>query len=206
MRFSSCGAIPEAREVFDRGLALAPVEPRADRRQGDDVSRRGEPARAREPRSRRPQGSRAGRARRIPRLLLRPGLGSRRRAAASCCCRLTPSAFDDDAGPGPSAWPRPTPCRATPRTREPTPSRRRQAFEEQLASRPTTRRGSPPSAWRSRISGRKEEAIREGERGVALAPISTGRAERSVLSAPARRGSTSSSASTRRRSTSSSRC
>ena len=77
--------------------------------------------------------------------------------------------------------------KATPRARERYAEQARKAVEEQLESAPDdphAARRCAASRWR--ISGRKDEAIREGERGVALGGPSRGRAERPVLPAPAR--------------------
>ena len=114
---------PEAREVFDRGLALAPGRP--DLVESKTMTYLGE-GNLEEARA----VVRAARKNFEPTQLVAylayyyDLVWVLEGAEQELLFRLTPSAFDDDAGFGPSASPRPTPCRVTRRRRECMPSRR----------------------------------------------------------------------------------
>ncbi len=82
----------------------------------------------------------------------------------------------------------------------------RVAFEQQLTATPEDAPAHILLGLALAYMGRKDEAIREGERGVALLPISERRARPVRISSTSSSGSTSWRASRRRRWTGSSRC
>ena len=177
---------PEAPAAFDRALALAPSDLDCIEEQGDGRARPGRP------------GRRAGRLRAAPaevepaalvafvatywdlvwvlddaqqRLLL--GLGPER-------VRRRPRR------PGASCSPRPTRSAATAQRADLRRLGQRSPSRSSSARRPTTHSCTCSSGSRSRTWAARTTRSREGERGVALLPVSQGCATRPLLPAPAR--------------------
>ncbi len=119
--------------------------------------------------------------------------------------RLTPSAFDDDRGTWALCLVQAYALKGDAANVRTYAEEARKAFEEQLRAAPNDAQRHVALGLALAYLGRKEEAIREGERGVALDPVSKD-ARPAPTTSTSSCGSTSSSASRRRRSTSSSRC
>ena len=197
---------PEARESLDRGLALAPANLSSDRVEGHDLPRRGGPRRCPGRAQGRAQGRRSDRARGLRGELPAISSGSSTNEQRELLLRLTPSAFDDDRGTWALCLVQAYALKRDAANVRAYAEEARKAFEEQLRAAPDNAQRHVVLGLALAYLGRKEEAIREGERAVALDPIVEGRLQRPLLSSTSWCGSTCSSASRRRRSTGSSRC
>jgi TolB-like protein/Tfp pilus assembly protein PilF len=157
---------PEAREAIDQGLALTPLDPQLIATKSNTFLADGDLAGARAVLSA------------VPEAIAQDVLVAQ--AANSWALdpqqqehflRLTPSAFDDDRGDWAISLAGANALRGDPANARTYAKEARKAYEEQL-------RAAPEDPFRRvflglslAYLGRKQEAIREGERGAALAPM-----------------------------------
>ncbi len=106
--------------------------------------------------------------------------------SSGSCCGSRRARSTTTARYGASCSPRPTPSGATGRRRACTPTRPGWRFEQQLQASPEDAQRHVFLGLALAYLGQKAEAIREGERGVALLPISRDAYHRAVRPAPAR--------------------
>ena len=162
---------PEAREAFDRGLALAPANLSLIERKAMTFLGEGDLAGARAVLKAAPEGGRAQRARGVRGELPTIWSGFSTKQQREFCLRLTPSAFDDDRGLWALCLSQAYALKATRRSVRAYAEEARKAFEEQLRATPENAQRHVDLGLALAYLGRKEEAIREGERGVALDPV-----------------------------------
>ena len=162
---------PEAREAFDRGLALAPANLYTIERKAMTYLGEGDLAGARAVLKAAPKG--------VEPTALVAYLASYEdlvwvldEEQRELLLRLTPSAFDDDRGGWAVCLVQAFALKGDAANVRTYAEEARKAFEEQLRAAPNDAQLHVELGLALAYLGRKEEAIREGERGVALDPLS----------------------------------